>query len=380
MRTVVFRRLPYIILLLHPYVSWRLLPDLLASNPVACAATALWLIVSVVATPLWPLARRIERQPLKDRLIFASMIAIGAFSSLLALTIARDIALGVSGAIGADAATAALRYPGALVVLILAAIATLLGYANARMRARIRRVDVPIAGLPAALDGFSIVQITDLHVGASIKRRFLERVVDAANRLGADMIAITGDLADGSVRELAPHTEPLSKLSARHGTFFVTGNHEYYSGVHDWVNEMRRLGLAVLLNEHIVLVHDGASVVVAGVTDYSAGYFVPSHRSDPAAALAGAPTDAGVRVLLAHQPRSAFAAAPAGFHLQLSGHTHGGQIFPWKYLVRLQQPFTAGLHRVGSLWVYVSRGTGYWGPPKRLGAPSEITYLRLVRA
>ncbi|MGH8637307.1 MAG: metallophosphoesterase, partial [Burkholderiales bacterium] len=139
MRTVVFRRLPYIILLLHPYVGWRLLPDLFASNPIACAVAASWLIASVVATPLWPLARRIERQPLRDRLIFASMIAIGAFSSLLALTIARDIALGVSGAMGAGAATAALRYPGALVVLILAAIATLLGYANARMRARIRR-------------------------------------------------------------------------------------------------------------------------------------------------------------------------------------------------------------------------------------------------
>jgi predicted MPP superfamily phosphohydrolase len=379
-RTVVFRRLPHIVLLLHPYVGWRLLPDLLASNPIACALTAAWLIVSVIATPLWPLARRIQRQPLRDRLIYASMIAIGAFSSLLALTLFRDIARGICWAVGANVMQAALRYPGALAVPILAALATILGYANARMRAGIRCVDVPIAGLPAALHGFSIVQITDLHVGASIKRRFLERVVDVANRLGADMIAITGDLADGSVRELASHTEPLARLTARHGTFFVTGNHEYYSGVHDWVNEMRRLGLAVLMNEHVVLMHEGASVVVAGVTDYSAGYFVTSQRSDPAAALIGAPTDAGVRLLLAHQPRSAFAAAPAGYHLQLSGHTHGGQIFPWKYLVRLQQPFTAGLHRVGSLWVYISRGTGYWGPPKRLGAPSEITYVRLVRA
>jgi predicted MPP superfamily phosphohydrolase len=360
-------------------VAWRLLPDLLASNAIACAAAALWLIASVVATPLWPLARRVERQPLKDRLTFASMIAIGAFSSLLALTLVRDIALGVSWALGAETMRSGLRYPGALAVPVLAALATIVGFVNARMRARIRRIDVPITGLPAALHGFSIVQITDLHVGASIKRRFLERVVDAANRLGADMIAITGDLADGSVRELAAHTEPLSKLTARHGIFFVTGNHEYYSGVHEWVHEMRRLGLAVLMNEHVVLMHDGASVVVAGVTDYTAGYFVPSHRSDPAAALTGAPIDAGVRLLLAHQPRSAFAAAPAGFHLQLSGHTHGGQIFPWKYLVRLQQPFTAGLHRVGSLWVYISRGTGYWGPPKRLGAPSEITYVRLMR-
>ena len=134
----------------------------------------------------------------------------------------------------------------------------------------------------------------------------------------------------------------------------------------------------MLINEHVVLLHDGASVVVAGVTDYSGGYFDASHHSDPAAALTGAPSDAGVKLLLAHQPRSAFAAAAAGFDLQLSGHTHGGQIFPWSLLVRLQQPFIAGLHRVESLWVYISRGTGYWGPPKRLGAPSEITYLRLV--
>jgi predicted MPP superfamily phosphohydrolase len=144
------------------------------------------------------------------------------------------------------------------------------------------------------------------------------------------------------------------------------------------VKEVRRLGLAVLMNEHVVLRHRGASVVVAGVTDYGAGHFDPAQRSDPDAAMMGAPRDAGVRVLLAHQPRSAYAAAPAGFDLQLSGHTHGGQFFPWNFVVRLQQPFTAGLHRLGKLWVYISRGTGYWGPPKRLCAPSEITRLRLV--
>src|SRR5262249_46531688 len=131
-------------------------------------------------------------------------------------------------------------------------------------------------------------------------------------------------------------------------------------------------------NEHVVLRHGNTSVVLAGVTDPSSGYFDPSQRSDPAAALAGAPRDAGVKLLLAHQPQSAFAAASAGFDLQLSGHTHGGQFFPWNYVVHLCQPYTAGLHRVKSLWLYVSRGTGYWGPPKRLGAPSEITYLRLI--
>ena len=372
-----FRKLPFIILLLHVYVGWRLLPAM----PVATfgfVATALWLIASVIATPLWPLARGITRQPLKDRLMWASMLAMGSFSSLFVLTFVRDVALLAAAIVGAAAAETALRSHGALAVTMLAALATLVGFINARRRAGIRRVDVPIAGLPAALHGFSIAQISDLHVGPTIKRDFLERVVNAVNDLGADMIAVTGDLVDGSVRDLARHTEPLSRLTARHGAFFVTGNHEYYSGAGAWVNEVRRLGLAVLMNEHVVLRHEGATVVVAGVTDYSAGLFDPSHRSDPAAAMAGAPGDAGVRLLLAHQPRSAFAAAPAGFDLQLSGHTHGGQFFPWNYVVRLFHPFTAGLYRRGRLWIYISRGTGYWGPPKRLGAPSEITYLRLV--
>jgi predicted MPP superfamily phosphohydrolase len=377
-RTVVFRRLPYIILLLHPYVAWRLLPELSAASGLAFGLTLLWLALSALATPLWPVARRVRRQPLKDRLIVASMCAIGAFASLLALTMVRDIALGLSSAFGAAALVQALRVEGAIGVPLLAALATIAGFVNARRRAPVRRVDIPIAGLPQALHGFAIVQITDLHVGASIKRAYLERIVDAVNRLEPDLIAVTGDLADGSVRELGPHTEPLARLSARHGCFFVTGNHEYYAGVHDWLAELRRLGLAVLLNEHVVVTRGGAAVVVAGITDYAAGYYEPAHRSDPEAALRGAPRDAAVRVLLAHQPRSALEAARFGYDLQLSGHTHGGQIFPWKYLVRLQQPFTAGLHRVGTLWVYISRGTGYWGPPKRLGAPSEITYVRLV--
>jgi hypothetical protein len=167
---------------------------------------------------------------------------------------------------------------------------------------------------------------------------------------------------------------------ARHGRYFVTGNHEYYSGGHDWIAEIRRLGVAVLMNEHVVLDHDGAQLVLAGVPDYTAHHFDPSHQSDPHAALAGAPGNAAIRILLAHQPRTAAAAAAAGFDLQLSGHTHGGQFWPWNLFVPLQQPFVAGLNRLEQLWVYVSRGTGYWGPPKRFGAPSEITRLRLVRS
>lgn len=370
------------IFLLHAYVGWRLLPEM-PFDAIAIAATALWLIGSAIVIPLGLFAR-LKRRPLSELLTWAALLAIGSFSSLFVLTVARDVGLLAGSALGGSIVAAAsldgFRSDSALAVPILAALFTLVGFVNARRRARVRRVDVPIAGLPAPLHGFSIAQISDIHVGATIKRDYLDGIVDAVNELEADMIAVTGDLVDGSVTQLAPHTEPLSRLSARHGAFFVTGNHEYYSGAHAWVDEVRRLGLSVLMNEHVVLQHEGAAVVVAGVTDYSAGHFDPAHRSDPAAAIAGAPSDAGVRLLLAHQPRSAFAAAPAGFDLQLSGHTHGGQFFPWIFLVRLQQPFTAGLHRLGKLWVYISRGTGYWGPPKRLGAPSEITYLRLVPA
>jgi predicted MPP superfamily phosphohydrolase len=193
-------------------------------------------------------------------------------------------------------------------------------------------------------------------------------------------VAITGDLVDGQVAHLQEHVAPLTGLVSKHGTFFVTGNHEYYSGAHAWIDELRRLGLTVLMNEHVVLRHGAAALVVAGVADFSAHHFDESHRSSPHGALQGAPLDAAMRLLLAHQPRSAQAAAEAGFHLQLSGHTHGGQFWPWMHFVKFQQPFTAGLNRLQGLWVYTNRGTGYWGPPKRFGVPSEITHLRLVAA
>jgi predicted MPP superfamily phosphohydrolase len=273
----------------------------------------------------------------------------------------------------------ALLPDSAAAVVGLALLVSVIGYFNARGLARVVEVDVPIPNLPEALHGFTIAQISDIHVGPTIKKPYLDRIVDRVNQLQADAVAVTGDLVDGTVRELADHTAPLGRLSARHGAFVVTGNHEYYSGAEAWIAELRRLGLRVLMNEHVVVERDGAALVLGGVTDYSAGHFIDSHRSDPVQALAGAPAHAAVRVLLAHQPRTAPAAAAAGFELQLSGHTHGGQFWPWNLFVPMQQPYVHGLNRHENLWVYVSRGTGYWGPPKRFGAPSEITKVRLVR-
>ncbi|MCA9707314.1 MAG: metallophosphoesterase, partial [Myxococcales bacterium] len=198
------------------------------------------------------------------------------------------------------------------------------GVVQARQLPAVREVDVPIAGLPASAEGFRIVQISDVHVGPTIHGDFLSAVVDRINELAPDVVAVTGDLIDGWVDQLRDEVASLARLRARHGAFFVTGNHEYYWDGPAWCQEVERLGLTVLNNEHRVIEHEGARILVAGVTDVSAGGMVPSHRSDPAAARRGAP-ECHATVLLAHQPRSIFEAAEAGYDLQISGHTHGGQ-------------------------------------------------------
>ena len=370
-------------LLLHGYIGWRLLPALAGFSAVGVAAV---LVLSALLMPLGLVARRVAPPPLADTLAWIGLLCMGLFSSLFVLTVLRDVVLlafapaHTLGATWTQQVLPALRVDSAVAVLLLGLLATVLGFWNARRTAQVVRVDVPITNLPAALHGFTVAQITDIHVGPTIKTRYLQAIVRRVNTLDADMVAITGDLVDGSVVDLGAHVAPLSTLSSRHGSYFVTGNHEYYSGAHAWITELRRLGVQVLMNEHVVLQQGGASLVLAGVADFHADRFDKNHRSDPHAAMAGAPLDAGVRVLLAHQPRSAFEAAKAGFDVQLSGHTHGGQFWPWNLFVPMQQPFTAGLRRLQDLWVYTSRGTGYWGPPKRFGAPSEITLLRLITA
>jgi predicted MPP superfamily phosphohydrolase len=262
-------------------------------------------------------------------------------------------------------------------ILAAAALTTGYGVAEAKQTPQVKRVPIPIDKLPPDLQGFRIVQITDIHVNPTFRRSSVEEIVEVVNTLQADVVALTGDLVDGSVDQLGYDVAPLAQVQSTLGNFFVTGNHEYYSGVIEWIEEVRRLGFTVLLNEHQVITRGRARLLLAGVTDYRGGNFLPSHRSDPQKALIGAPA-ADMKILLAHQPKSIFAAARAGYDLQISGHTHGGQFFPWNLLIGFAQPYVYGLHTHENTQIYVSRGTGYWGPPVRVGSPSEITLIELV--
>jgi predicted MPP superfamily phosphohydrolase len=370
----------------YGYVAWRLGEPLDDRG----RRRVRWICAAVAVVVMGAFFGRVSgiEGPIGDVLWWLGFAALGASSLVFTFFVARDVVWLAARAVTRigrrDAAAPSPERRRFLVSTMNAGklggsgVLFGLGFAQARDVPAVREVEVPIADLPEALAGFRIVQLTDLHVGPTIKRDYVEAVVARVNELAPDMVAITGDIVDGSVAYLQDDVAPLADLRARHGVFACTGNHEYYAGVEEWTAELERLGVRVLLNEHQVVEHQGAALVVAGVTDYLAGNVVAEHATDPERALAGAP--AGLtRILLAHQPRSIFAASKLGVDLQLSGHTHGGQFFPWTFFAGLAQPYVSGLHRHDASWIYTSRGTGYWGPPLRLGAPSEITLLRLVR-
>jgi hypothetical protein len=263
----------------------------------------------------------------------------------------------------------------AMAVLICGTVLGAAAVFSARLPAGVRTVVVRLTRWPTELSGYTVVQISDVHVGETVGQGFVESLVRRANALDPDMIVITGDLVDGSVSTLAPLVAPLASLHARDGVWFVTGNHEYYSGAPAWVEHLRTLGIRVLRNERVPI-RGERGFDLAGTDDYAARGFGQGHGQDTPRALAGRDARRPV-ILLAHQPRSFPEAAVLGVDLQLSGHTHGGQIFPMHYLTGLVQPYLAGLHRRGDSMIYVSRGTGYWGPPMRLGAPPEITRIVL---
>jgi predicted MPP superfamily phosphohydrolase len=353
--------------LLHAGQHWPL--------PVTLAGTALFAL-GLAGMPLAMVRGHGRRQ--QDRAAIVGDTLLGAswvlFTWSVLLGVFLRLALAVTG-VGESQDRARIV---TWAVLGVAAALLAWGYAEARRVPRVRRLDVRLPRLGAGLDGLRVALITDTHYGPLDRARWSARVCETVNALEADLVCHTGDIADGTAERRRAQAAPLGTVRATHARVYVTGNHEYYSEAQGWVDLMDELGWEPLRNRHLLLERGGDTLVVAGVDDVTAeSSGLAGHGAHLTGALKGADPDLPV-LLLAHQPKFVDRAAAAGVDLQLSGHTHGGQIWPFHHLVRLDQPALAGLsHHGARTLLYTSRGTGFWGPPFRVFAPSEITLLVL---
>jgi predicted MPP superfamily phosphohydrolase len=365
--------------MMHAYVWGRLVRDPAWLPPWGRALT-IGIFALAVLVPMAFLAVRFLPRAVHAPLAWLVYTWLGFALYLFLLAALTDVGRGFAALVGALPEDPERRSLLARVVAVgigmISGIVGLGGMLNVASGFRVRRVRVPLTRLPRSASGYSIVQISDLHVGPTIGLEYVESVVRETNRLAADMVVITGDLVDGTVEQLRTLVEPLRDLQARDGIYFVTGNHEYYSGADAWIAHLRGLGIRVLRNERVP-VH--GAFELAGVDDASAHRMLPHHGQDVSKALAGRDESRPV-VLLAHQPKALEEALRWKVDLQLSGHVHGGQMVPFNWIARLDQPLIAGLRLVQDTWIYVSSGTGYWGPPMRVGSGAELTRIELVGA
>jgi uncharacterized protein len=296
--------------------------------------------------------------------IHLSFAAMGFLTYLTLFTLFRDIIWLTSGYL-----------PPVSVVLGLTLLTNIYGYFNATTGPRIKRVDIPVKGLPEDLNGFSIAQISDLHAGPTIRRPYVEKVVEKINGLKPDIIVLTGDIGDGHADEYRDDVAPLKKMKSRYGSFYVPGNHEYYWNANEWLTIMNNMGIINVVNRGKVVSHSSCKVLVGGIPD-------PVSKIPPD--LLGIQDfsrseNVDFKILLSHRPGIAKEASRNGFDLQLSGHTHAGQFFPWTIVVRIVHKMYEGLYKVGDMWLYVNTGTGSWGPLLRLGTSTELTLLTLTQ-
>ncbi len=363
--------------LMHWYIWARLVRD--AAWPAPWGnAMAISLFALAALIPAAILSLRLAPRRLEVPLSWAAYIWMGFALYLFLFAVISDMGRGAASVLGIFPTDPERRK------FVLRALATgvgafsgitgIWGMLNAARGFKIHRIRVPLAKLPENASGYSIVQITDMHVGPTLGRGFVESVVREANALASDLIVITGDLVDGSVEQLREQVEPLRDLRAKDGVFFVTGNHEYYSGADSWIAYLETLNIRVLRNERVDI---RGLFDLAGVDDIRAAQMLPHHGQDMVKATQGRDPSRAL-VMLAHQPKSLKDSIQVGVDLQISGHVHGGQMVPFNWLVHLDQPFISGLHQVDKTWIYVSAGTGYWGPPMRVGTTAEITRIELV--
>lgn len=381
------QRLPFFIVVMSTLVG-------LVYSYVAFSMTEVWLLRILIAAPfvaIWLMPVLYWSRIREGHTAFDQGLHVFAFLSMawvsfaLVFSLIRDVVLVVLTVTGAFEKAVWVSERGGVAVFILSVLAVFAGGFQAASGPKVVEVDIPIQDLPAALEGFRIVQISDLHVSSMIRRPYIERVKEIANKLKPDMVALTGDIIDGPLHRLKDSAAPLSELLPKGRLFFITGNHEYYFSASEWIGNFKSMGMTVLQNSYVTIEHNGAEIMVAGIVDPAVSMADPRRRADPELASrtveqGSAAKNPAVKILLAHNPKISGVAAKIGYDLQLSGHTHAGQFFPWTLAVKLvHAPHYAGLSREEKMWVYVSAGTGTWGPPVRLGTIPELTLLRLVR-
>jgi predicted MPP superfamily phosphohydrolase len=322
------------------------------------------------------------KNPFWRNLLTAALHAeMAVLSFVFAFVVLRDLIFLPLAYIDAVVSAQAFGLEGGLILLAFVAVSFLAGFMINALGPRVMKIDIPIENLPTEFQNFTIAQISDLHVSPSTKPKFVASVVEKTLKLQPSMVALTGDIGDGHLENSLSAMKELAPLStgAPHGAFYVTGNHEFYSNGLEWVKAFKEIGFKTLMNSNEVITKGAQRMLIAGVLDPAAGMALPQAKPDAKAAARGA-GNTNPKILLAHQPGIADEAANTGFDLQLSGHTHAGQFFPWTLVIGRFHEFAQGLGRKGKMWVYVNPGTGSWGPQIRLGSRTEITLLTLKKA
>ena len=374
-----------ILTIIHGYVITRLLPVF------ELGQISYWIIYPIILIlsflPIFPILLRTLgwEHKIIDKFSLIGYTSFGFFSLSFMIFAFRDFTLQIiyfaENLFGGDppidnSKRDFLIKMSSIAIISSTGVSSAFGFYNSRRGPEVFNQDIFLPNLPLEFNNFTIAQISDLHVGPTIKKPYVLKVLETISKINPDVIAVTGDLIDGSVEHLRKDLEPFMDLVAPYGTFFVTGNHEYYSGVDQWLDETDRLGMINLINTNQIISKLESKIVIAGITDFKAHQIKKNHKSSPKIALKDVPKDQ-TRIILAHQPNSIYAVNEEGADLQLSGHTHGGQFWPFTYPTKLANAYLSGLHNHNGTQIYVNRGTGYWGPPLRLGVPAEVTLIRL---
>lgn len=385
LRIVIFLSIAILIIgLVHYYLWLRLVRDTALTHPWKTVASISLISFGVMVLGVVVL-RRLLPQDLYTMIAFPFLLWIGMMFLLFVILIGADFLRVAFWAYhrSQDVSFDPQRRIFFSRVIALSSLASLSWLTVISMRKalslsmiRIKKERVSLARLPKVFSGFRVVQLSDMHIGPTLDKIWCEGIVARVNALKPDIVVITGDLVDGRVSDLQDDVAPLKKIKAPKGIYFCTGNHEYYSGAVEWCDELTRMGIKVLRNERVSITKDGISFDLAGVDDFSAEGHAPGHKADLKKALKGRDPSREC-ILIAHQPRQIEEASDHQVGLQLSGHTHGGQIWPWNYLVKIQQPYVKGLVNHKGTWLYINQGTGFWGPPMRLGTYAEISLIEL---